>query len=160
MRRRKTAKAAPPNASKAAVEGSGTASPVSEKAPLNVGAGLPPTISVPTRSQSGSRFALRIHAWRSVAPAGKGDGLSGRAREPEKLASGGGDLHLRHEEIMIRRQTERRQEIDRECDRLAGYRPLPSGRLPRRGVDSIQNAVQCGDRGRHHARRIRQLARR
>ena len=37
------------------VEGSGTAAPLREKAALNVGAGavLPPTMSVPTRNQSG-----------------------------------------------------------------------------------------------------------
>src|SRR5436309_278529 len=33
--------------------------------PLKVGAGLPPTMSVPTRNQSGSRAAFRIHACRS-----------------------------------------------------------------------------------------------
>src|SRR5262249_14873638 len=43
-----------------------------EKVPLNWGAGPPPTMSVPTRSQSGSRPALRIHACRSVSPIGNG----------------------------------------------------------------------------------------
>ncbi len=46
-------------------EGSGTKSPESENAALNVGAGSPPMMSVPARSQSGSSPALRIHAWRS-----------------------------------------------------------------------------------------------
>ena len=43
--------------------------PVSENDPLNVGGVVPPTMSVPTRSQSGWRGSLRIHAWRSGAKA-------------------------------------------------------------------------------------------
>ena len=43
-----------------------------ENVALNVGAGEPPTISVPTRSQSGSRNSSRVQLWRSVAPAGNG----------------------------------------------------------------------------------------
>ena len=39
--------------------------PVSEKVALNVGGVAPSTISVPTRSQLGSKSALRIQAWRS-----------------------------------------------------------------------------------------------
>jgi hypothetical protein len=46
----------PTNASDA---GSGTA-PVNENAALNVGAGLPPTMSVPTRSKSGSIIPSRV----------------------------------------------------------------------------------------------------
>ena len=38
----------------------------------NVGGVVPPTMSVPTRSQSGCRGSLRIQAWRSVTPAGNG----------------------------------------------------------------------------------------
>ena len=39
--------------------------PKSENAWLKVGAGLPPTMSVPSRSQSGSILPSRVHAWRS-----------------------------------------------------------------------------------------------
>jgi hypothetical protein len=46
--------------------------PLSENAALKVGAGAPPTMSVPTRSQSGSSPALRIQACRSVVPVGNG----------------------------------------------------------------------------------------
>jgi hypothetical protein len=48
--------------------GVGTPPPVipsSEKEALNTGAGAPPTMSVPMRSQSGSRLASRIQLWRS-----------------------------------------------------------------------------------------------
>ena len=44
--------------------------PVKENAMLNVGAGAPPTMSVPMRSQSGSRLALRIQACRSPVNCG------------------------------------------------------------------------------------------
>jgi len=55
-----------PEPRRSAVPGSGTeASPLSENAALNVGGGVPPTMSVPTRSQSGSRAASRVHACRS-----------------------------------------------------------------------------------------------
>src|SRR5947209_19826347 len=40
-------------------------SPVSVNDPLNVGGAAPPTTSVPTRTQFGSRLSLRIQAWRS-----------------------------------------------------------------------------------------------
>ena len=39
--------------------------PSSVKEALNVGAGLPPTMSVPMRSQSGASVAFRIQLWRS-----------------------------------------------------------------------------------------------
>jgi hypothetical protein len=52
------------------LEGSGTAVPFTEKAALN--ATPPPTMSVPTRSQSGSRLVSRVHACRSVTPLGNG----------------------------------------------------------------------------------------
>ena len=58
------------------VPASGTVSPASENVILNVGAvvagGMMPMMSVPIRSQSGFRFALRIHACKSVTPAGNG----------------------------------------------------------------------------------------
>src|SRR6516164_7348959 len=63
-RRRHQARRPPPAkirpGSPAPAIGPGTLSPVSEKLPLNVGAGLPPTTSVPTRSQSGCRAKSRI----------------------------------------------------------------------------------------------------
>src|SRR5262249_45043399 len=65
------AKPAAPNRS--SVPGSGT-SPLIENTALNVGAFPPagggPTISVPTRYQSGSRSALRSQLCRSVEPGG------------------------------------------------------------------------------------------
>jgi len=54
------------------VDGSGIDVPLSEKAALNVGGVAPPTISVPTRSQSGSRLPSRTQACKSVTPAGNG----------------------------------------------------------------------------------------
>ncbi len=45
---------------RAAVEPVSGTVPVSENDPLKVGAGLPPTMSVPIRDQSGSRLPLRI----------------------------------------------------------------------------------------------------
>src|SRR5262245_60392548 len=50
-----------------------TVSPVNEKAPLKVGGGAPPTMSVPMRSQSGaSGGSSRIQLCRAVEPGGKG----------------------------------------------------------------------------------------
>jgi hypothetical protein len=51
----------------AQVEGSGITVPVSENAALNA---LAPTMSVPTRSQSGSSAASRVQLCRSVKPGG------------------------------------------------------------------------------------------
>ena len=51
----------------AQVEGSGTGLPLSEKAALNAPA---PTMSVPTRSQSGSSASSRVQLCRSAKPAG------------------------------------------------------------------------------------------
>lgn len=65
-----------PSSSNTKVPGSGIVLPLSENAALNVGAGSPPTMSVPTRSQSGARSSFRIHVCRSglkgvpVAPIG------------------------------------------------------------------------------------------
>src|SRR5690348_1599680 len=54
-----------PEARSRRVEGSGMVSPLSEKAALNVGAGVPPTMSVPIRSQSGSKLEFRIQLCKS-----------------------------------------------------------------------------------------------
>src|SRR5262249_52214361 len=62
-----------PNSNRLA--GSGVLSPVSENAALNVGAGAPPTMSPPTRNQSGSIASSRVHDCRSVKPGGNGIGL-------------------------------------------------------------------------------------
>ena len=61
----------------AQVEGSGTTVPLSEKAALKVGAGPPvgggPTMSVPTRSQSGAMpGSSRVQLCKSVKPGGNG----------------------------------------------------------------------------------------
>ena len=57
----------------AQVEGSGTTEPVTENAALKVGAGVPPTMSVPTRSQSGAMpGSSRVQLCRSVKPGGNG----------------------------------------------------------------------------------------
>src|SRR5262249_27681666 len=64
-RKRRSRKAVPVTetpANSARGPGSGTAVPFRVKAPLKV---VPPTISVPMRSQSGSRSALRIQLCRS-----------------------------------------------------------------------------------------------
>ena len=52
------------------VPASGTVSPFRENVILNVGAGVPPMMSVPIRSQSGAKPESRIQACRSVTPAG------------------------------------------------------------------------------------------
>ncbi len=44
--------------------------PVKENVALKVGGIAPPTMSVPTRSQSGSSAASRIHSCKSVTPDG------------------------------------------------------------------------------------------
>src|SRR5262249_42353827 len=64
-------KAARPDMKSGSVAGNGvaTTSPSSEKAKLNRGGVAPPTMSVPSRSQSGSKLAFLIHPWRSD-PAG------------------------------------------------------------------------------------------
>src|ERR1041384_1472768 len=49
------------------VPAAGTVSPVKEKVILNVCTGLPSTISVPIRSQSGFKLELRIQACKSGA---------------------------------------------------------------------------------------------
>ena len=54
------------------VAGSGIASPVRENVALKVGNGVPPTMSCPTLSQSGSRAASRVQLCKSVNPAGNG----------------------------------------------------------------------------------------
>ena len=51
-------------------DGSGAVLPVSENAALKVGAGLPPTMSVPILSQSGSKDASRVQLCRSGANGG------------------------------------------------------------------------------------------
>ena len=52
--------------------GSGVSVPLREKAMLKVGGVVPPTMSVPTRSQSGSSAASRVQACRSDTPTGNG----------------------------------------------------------------------------------------
>src|SRR5262245_21234110 len=62
--------------------------PDSEKVPLKVGPGAPPTMSVPTRSQSGLRLALRIQVCRSpengVPGASIGLGADSHKKCPEE----------------------------------------------------------------------------
>ena len=65
--------------------GSGTAD--RSPARVNVSLKVPtPTMSVPTRSQSGSRFSFRIQLCRSVNPAGNGvpGGTMGRGADSQK----------------------------------------------------------------------------
>lgn len=54
------------------LDGSGTLSPLSENVMSNVGAGWPPTMSVPIRSQSGAKNWSRVQACKSVFPGGNG----------------------------------------------------------------------------------------
>src|SRR6266436_4216184 len=72
LRQRVPARPARPRARRVRLAGAGIAVPASENAVLNVGGVVPPTISIPTRSQSGSRLASRVHACRSVTPRGNG----------------------------------------------------------------------------------------
>src|SRR6266851_10330314 len=67
LRQRVPARPARPRARRVRLAGAGIAVPARENAPLNVGGVVPPTMSVPTRSQSGSRFASRVQACRSGA---------------------------------------------------------------------------------------------
>src|SRR5262245_66291035 len=59
--------------------------PLKEKLPLNLGpdTGVGPTISPPTRSQSGSRSALQIHICRSPVNNG-GPGADGHRKLPAR----------------------------------------------------------------------------
>src|SRR4051794_24103509 len=70
LRLRLNANAPTARPSNASEPGSGTAAeatvPFNEKEALKFGAGAPPMISVPIRSQSGSRLSLRIQLWRSA----------------------------------------------------------------------------------------------
>ena len=52
------------------MDGSGTVSPLIENDALNAGAGVPPTTSIPIRSQSGSRFSLRTQLCKSFVKGG------------------------------------------------------------------------------------------
>jgi hypothetical protein len=60
----------PPQFACPGVPASGTVSPFRENVILNVGAGVLSMMSVPIRSQSGTKLELRIQACRSVTPAG------------------------------------------------------------------------------------------
>ncbi len=64
-RRTRVANPTKPVPSNNKVAGSGTTSPCSSNAMLNVGGVAPPTMSVPMRNQSGSRAPFRIQACRS-----------------------------------------------------------------------------------------------
>ena len=69
-----------PVANSGRVAGKGVAvTPSSEKAALNVGGVVPPTMSVPMRDQSGSSAASRIQLCKSVKPAGN----EGFGRSPD-----------------------------------------------------------------------------
>src|SRR5205814_5585766 len=57
--------------------------PLKEKLPLNVGGDASSTMSVPTRSQSGSRSALRIHICRSPVNNG-GPGADSHRKLPAR----------------------------------------------------------------------------
>src|SRR6266852_5645384 len=67
LRHRAPARPARPRARSVRLAGAGIGLPASENAALNVGGVAPPTMSMPTRSQSGSRLASRVHACRSGA---------------------------------------------------------------------------------------------
>ena len=92
----------------AQVEGSGTTVPDSENDALNCGAAPSaggPTMSVPTRSQSGSRNSSRVQLCRSVI---EGHGVPaqsiGFGADSQKKLPLDPNLDLRHEEIMVGRE--------------------------------------------------------
>src|SRR5262249_58844306 len=76
------------------VAGSGMVWPASENAALKVGGVVPPTMSVPMRSQSGARLfaeiSSRVHDCRSVTPGGNGDGTRGRVPDSHRNSPVGG----------------------------------------------------------------------
>jgi hypothetical protein len=76
----------------------GSSMPASEKVALNV---TPPTMSVPTLSQSGSSSAFLIHSCRSGENGVPGAMIGFWGREPEKMLIGIGKHDLRDEEIVI-----------------------------------------------------------
>ena len=78
-------------------------SPLGMNTVLNVGAGGPPTMSVPTRDQSGSRFAL-THVGLQVGDEGRRSSTGDRPRSTQPHERTGRELHLRHEEVMVDRR--------------------------------------------------------
>jgi hypothetical protein len=64
-RRAQTASNISVNPKPPAVENVSGTVPLRVNEALNVGAGTPPTMSVPTVNQSGSKFPFRIHVYRS-----------------------------------------------------------------------------------------------
>src|SRR5262249_24603599 len=69
------------------VHSAGHRVPLKEKLPLNVGGVASSTMSVPTRSQSGSRSALRIHICRSTTKASGGRGVDNQRKLPPRPCS-------------------------------------------------------------------------
>ena len=69
--------------SKAVEPESGTV-PTRENASLKVGGVVPPTMSVPSRNQSGSRFALRIQACKSPVKIGADRGVESHKKLPDE----------------------------------------------------------------------------
>ena len=111
---------------------------MTEKAPLKVGAvaGLGPTMSAPMRSQSGSRFAFRIHDCRSGANTVLG-GTRGLVADSQKKLSVPGEFHLRNEKVMIGRKKKRRRKIHVEPNFLTSNRSLTPRVLIRHWVNPV-----------------------
>ena len=114
--------------------------PVSEKAALKVGAGSAdagPTISVPIRSQSGSKDlipgpALEIGKSRRERRARRDDRFGGG--QPEELPARS-RFDLRNEKVVIGRQNQRRRESYGELHLCSGHRTIAVRRLVRLRVD-------------------------
>ena len=108
-----------------AVEPVSGAIPVSENAPLKVGAGLPPTMSVPIREPV--RIQIRVRESKLADPGantvlGETSGLV--ADNHKKVVISASELYLRHEKIMTRRKVKRIGEIYIEMNLFACERSV------------------------------------
>ena len=135
------------------VPGSGVgAVPWREKLALNFGAVRPPpTMSVPARSQFGSRLPLRIQAWRSPVKS------AGPAADSQRNVTVG-QLDLRYEEVVIGRQVERSRERQGDQCFLTPHRAFTVCRLKGHRVDAVDNGVRDGEVRVHDGSRIAQAA--
>ena len=147
----------PPSPRVAIDAGSGTTLPRRLKLMLNVGAGVPPTMSVPTLNESGSRFPLRTQAWRSGRNGVPG-GTIGSDEEPVEVPVSL-NLDLRHEEIMVRRQVERQRQRNVETNFLPGHRTFAARGLIWNRVDPRKDRVIRGERRAQHGRQKAQVSR-
>src|SRR5262249_40104551 len=118
MRRSRAAMSNPTQPRSIKLDGSGTVTPSSENVMLKVGGLVPPTMSVPTRIQSGSRNSSRVQACKSGTngvPRGTiGLGADSQSKSTASVCT------LRNKEAVICGENEWRCEGHLEDDFLVG----------------------------------------